>query len=134
VVFRGRAAFGLTVLACGWFAALIPAAALIHTGTEESVSASGVVTRAGTTLVANEGAWVLALVAVPLALGLVCWIGLRRRCSGRFTWEHVLVWLPVLALFAFSLVSAASIGLLFLPGALTLFAAALVTPAGSLAV
>ncbi|HET8672221.1 MAG TPA: hypothetical protein VFL87_01185, partial [Thermoleophilaceae bacterium] len=113
----------MTVLACCWFAALIPAATVVPSGTAESMSSAGVVTRSSTTLVGNERAWVLAVVAVPLALGIVVWIGLRRRCMGRFGWEHGLLWAPLSVLLLFALVSAASIGLLLLPGALALLAA-----------
>ncbi len=119
------------MLACAWFAALIPAAFLLHSGTEESVSAAGVVTRSSTTFVGSDGLWVVTLLAVPLVLGIVVWIGLRRRCTGKASRADLVVWLPLGALLAFALISAASIGLLLLPGALTLAAAAAATPVGT---
>ena len=128
---RGRSAFGLTALACAWLVFLVPAAAFVPAGSEKTVYSNGLTTTSSTTLVQSDGAWVLALMAVPALLGLIAWVGLHRRCRGRGA--ELLVWLPIGLLYAFSFVSGFSVGLFVFPAALALGFAGAITPRGSTA-
>jgi hypothetical protein len=130
---RGRVAFGLTTLACAWLMLLVPAAALLPTGTEETSTSAGLAERSSTTLVETNGSWVLFLIAVPAVLGLIAWIGLHRKCSGRGSRDAKLAWLPIGLLLAFSVVGGFSVGLFILPAALVLTLAGALTPDGRVA-
>jgi hypothetical protein len=126
---RGRAAFGLTVLACAWLVWLVPAAAILPAGTEQT-SSGGFTSTTSTTLVQSDGSWVLFLMAGPALLGLIAWFGLHRKCSGRGRRAKALVWLPIGLLYAFSFISGFTVGLYVFPAALALGLAGAITPSG----
>lgn len=80
------------------------------------------------TLVGENGAWLLGLMGVPAALGLIAWIGLRRKCSGRGSEDAKLAWIPISLLLAFSIIGGFSVGVFVLPAALALVVAGALTP------
>jgi hypothetical protein len=111
---NGRLAFGLTVTAVGWSAALVGAALLFPAYSD------------GSSLVAYNGAWVLGLIGVPAAVAAAVWFVLHRRCTvGAGT---AIAWTLVSLLFLSSLVSAGSIGLFMLPVVALLAFATIFTP------
>jgi hypothetical protein len=124
---RGRGALAITALACSWLVFLVPAAALMPTGSELTSGSSQGTT---TTLLQSDGPWVLAVVAVPALLGVTAWLGLQRRCSGHARHTELFVWVPIALLCAFSVVSGFSIGLFVFPAALALSFAGAITPRG----
>jgi hypothetical protein len=127
---RGRAAFGITVLACAWLVFLVPAAAIVPTYSEQTSYGGGFISHSSTTLVGANGSWVLVPMAIPALLGLIAWLGMHRKCSGRGSGSERLVWLPIAVMCALSLVSGFSVGPYFLPAALALGLAAALTPRG----
>jgi hypothetical protein len=127
---RGRWAFALTVIAFAWGLALVPAALLLPVYQGATSSSSGVTTHTSATLVAVNGPWVLAIVALPAALALVAWFGLHRRCASASTHGGPLAWMAIAALALLSLPAALSVGPSMLPTVLLLAAAARLTPAG----
>ena len=103
------------VWALGFFLAAFTAAAYRHSdGTT-------------TTLVEENGHWVLVPVALPaVTAALVCLLLYRRRRRG----EHLagrVAWLGIALLFGFALLTIATIGQLVLPVALLLGGAAVLT-------
>jgi membrane protease YdiL (CAAX protease family) len=127
---RGRGAFALTALACAWLISLVPAAALLPLGSEQTSYSNGLTTTSSTTLVQSDGSWVLGLMAVPALLALIAWFGLHRRCKGRAGRRELVVWIPIGLLYAFSFVGGFSVGLSVLPAALALGFAGAITPRG----
>ena len=122
----GRWAFGLTVAGFGWGLASILGAFLVPVYSGEIVR-NGLTESTSGTLVGENGIWVIGLVALPAALALIAWFGLRRKCSigsrsGSFT-----AWTAITVLVAFALVSALSIGAVVFPAALLLIVAASLT-------
>jgi len=67
-------------------------------------------------LVAENGAWVLGLLAVPLILTGLGLLGATKR-------YRLFVWGAVVVLFAFCVISAFTIGLWYVPSAITLVVA-----------
>jgi hypothetical protein len=101
--------------AAGLFLALYP----VYQGVSESVSPTGAVTSSsdGTTLIDENGAWVIPLLCVPLVLAV---LGLWGATGGR----RALVWVPAAVLLGFVVVGGFSIGLFYGPAALALLVAA----------
>jgi hypothetical protein len=118
----GWAALAAVILAtaAGLFLALYP----VYQGVSESVSSSGAVTSStdSATLIAENGAWVILLLCVPVALAVV---GLMGAVRG----PRALVWAPAVVLLVFVLLAGFSIGLFYAPAALALLAAAGLTQA-----
>ena len=118
----GWAAVVATTLAAvaGLFLALYP----VYQGVSESMSSNGSVTSSSdsTTLIAENGSWVILLLCVPVALGALGVIGALR---GRRT----LVWVPAAILLGFVILGGFSIGLFYAPAAVALLAAAGLTQA-----
>jgi hypothetical protein len=127
---RGRWAFALTVTAFTWGLALVPAALLLPAYQGSTSSSSGVTAHTSATLVAENGPWVLGIVAIPALLALVTWFGLHRRCASASKHGGALAWTAIALLAVLSLLAAASIGPYLLPAALLLAAAARLTPTG----
>ena len=118
----GWAALVAVIMAAvaGLFLALYP----VYQGVSESVSSSGAVASStdGATLVAENGAWVILLLCVPVALAV---LGLLGAVRGR----RALVWAPAVVLLIFALLAGFSLGLFYLPAALGLLASAGLTQA-----
>ena len=133
----GRRAFVLTVVAVGWAAALFPVAffAPLYGGESVSRGASGSnsgvkVMSTTSTLVEQNGLWVVVLVSLPVLAAVLAWFGLHLRCSRGSGLGTLIAWATVGVLAAFSLVAAFSIGPLILPVVLLLAVAAACTPVG----
>jgi hypothetical protein len=125
---NGRWAFGLTVTAFAWGAALVPAALLLPAYHGDAASSSGAVTHTSATLVGENGFSVLGIVGLPAALALVAWFGLHRRCAGGSSRGAAAAWAAVAVLALLAVVGAASIGPYLLPPVLLLALAARLTP------
>lgn len=125
---QGRWAFGLTVGAFGWGLALVAAAFLAPVYSGQTSSSTGDVAKTSSTLVGQNGLWVIVPAAVPAALALLVWFGLQRKCSRGSRLGTYLAWGAVVVLAVFAVVAAASIGLFVLPAVLLLAAAAAMTP------
>jgi uncharacterized membrane protein YhaH (DUF805 family) len=121
---RLRWASALTILAVGYGAALIAAAALLPASTGESSSASmsssgaQVVTATqstSSTLLQDNGPWVLLAVGMPLLIAIIVAVALRRRRlhSGRSS--GYLAWSAIGVLAAFCLLALLSIGVFVAP-------------------
>jgi hypothetical protein len=98
-----------------------------YAGSSTTVTAGGVTVQQSehASLIAVNGAWVIALLAVPVALTCLALLGVARR-------QRVVVWIAAAVLIAFSVVSGFSIGLFFAPAAFVLLvAAALCTTSAS---
>ena len=127
---RGRWAFALTVTAFTWGLALVPAALLLPAYQGSTSSSSGVTALTSATLVAENGPWVLGLMALPAGLALIAWLGLHRRCASAGKHGGALAWTAIALLALLSVLAAASVGPFLLPAALLLGTAARLTPAG----
>lgn len=129
---KGLWAFGLTAAAALWSAAMIGYGAwgpAYTTVTESDSSENGLTTSiTSSTLVDENGLGVLALLAVPLALALVTWFALHRRCARGSGWSSGLAWCAVALLALLALLGSASVGGLFLPTVALLAVAAALTP------
>jgi hypothetical protein len=94
-----------------------------YQGVSTTTSASGVVTTvsSGASLIAENGAWVIGVLCVPVALaafGLYCAVARRR----------VLLWAAGLVLLGFVLLSGFTIGLFYVPAAVLVLIAAGLSP------
>jgi hypothetical protein len=105
---------------------LVPAAALVPVYSGETSTSAGAVSHS--TLIAENGSWVLGLMAIPGVLGLIACIGLHRKCSGRASADAKLAWFPISLLLAFSIIGGFSVGLYVLPAAIALVVAGALTP------
>lgn len=114
----GRRAFWLTVGAFCWGAALLLAALLVPVSGAQ-------------TLVEQNGAHVLILVAAPAGIAALVAISLRVRCSRGGSVSGYVAWALIAMLFAECLVGIASVGLYIVPAALLLARAATITPRGA---
>jgi hypothetical protein len=114
---RGSWAFALALAAVAWGAALVVAAFAAPAYND------------GSTLAAQNGAWVALPVSFPAVLAGVAWLGLHRRCSrgSRAGWR--LAWASIALLAAFAILTVLSIGIFVVPVAALLVAAATLTPA-----
>jgi hypothetical protein len=135
---RPRLANWLAASAFGWSLALIGgafivpvyggehAAAWTVTSTSQSPLPSTAETLAhtGSTLVAQNGTWVLIPVAVPAVLVLLGWVALGRGRHGR-----IAATAAVSLLAAFNLVALFTIGVFVIPATVLLVLALLATPA-----
>lgn len=97
-----------------WTAALILFAFVAPAYQGESASSTGATTHTTATLVGVNGARVVWLLCVALALSVIAWLALRRGTRA--------AWLPILAFCVFAVVGAASIGIWLLPPAALLVA------------
>jgi hypothetical protein len=106
----------LLALAAGSWLAFSPG---FYQGVSVTASSSGDVVQRSeqTSLLAENGMWVLGLLAIPLALTGLGVFGAVR--SHRF-----LLWSAAVVLLVFSAISAMSIGLFYLPAAIALVVAA----------
>ncbi|TMJ96674.1 MAG: hypothetical protein E6G67_04650 [Actinobacteria bacterium] len=75
----------------------------------------------------DTGWWIAVPIGIPVLLAVLGWVSLRLLCTGRSYAEKLAIGVLVL-LGAFSIVSAASIGLLVLPVVLLLIGAFQLTP------
>jgi hypothetical protein len=134
---RPRLATWLAASAVGWSLVLIAGAFTFpaysgDTGTSvvRPATSSAPATTTDTfvhtssTLVAQNGTWVLIPVAVPALLVAVAWVGLRRGRKGR---RIAAAAAGLLA--AFNLLALFSIGLFVIPATALIFLALLATPA-----
>jgi hypothetical protein len=110
-------ALAAVLLAVG--AGLLLAFYPVYQGVSETASSSGVVTSSSdsATLVGENGAWVVVLLCVPVALAA---LGLVASLRGR----RVLMWVLAAVLLGFVVLGGFSIGLFYLPAALALLVAA----------
>ena len=113
---RGLWAWALTTGACAWSVAMIVAATTVQTG--------------GETLVQQNGAWVLILVAFPAVISGMVWLLLHHRCSHGGEWTGRAASMLTGLLLIFTLVGMASIGMFVLPGVALLALGAHLTPSG----
>ena len=106
----------LLAVAAGLWLALYPG---LYQGVSGGASSSGEVVQRSeqASLLAENGQWALGLLAVPLALTGLGVLGAARRF--RF-----LLWSVAVALLVFSVISARTIGLFYLPAAIALLVAA----------
>lgn len=75
------------------------------------------------TLVEANGTWVInQLVAVTLISGVPLFVAFRRSAS-----QRVVTWVSTLLLIAYSIAGSMTVGLFFMPGAILLLLAAIVT-------
>ncbi len=114
------------IAATVWSLGLIIAAFALPVYNGESISDSSGVTFTSTTLVANQGAWVLIPTAVPLVVCGVVALALRRK---RAAGDGRIAWLAVGLLGVFALISILSIGAVVLPTVLLLARAVMLTGA-----
>ena len=103
-------------LAAGLWLAFYPD---LYSSVSETASSTGVTTEQSghASLIDENGNWVIALLAVPVALTGLGVLGAARR-------NRILVWGAAWVLLAFSLISGFSIGLFYAPSAVALLVAA----------
>ncbi len=121
---RERWALLLNAFAILWSLLLLVGALAIPAYDEQTTSGHRTIT-----LVAENGAWILLPLAVPLLLtGTAGWLLLSPniRNSGR---ARSIAWVLTGALLAFCVISIASVGVFLAPAALAMLAAILLTPA-----
>jgi hypothetical protein len=109
------------VAAIVYSAALIVAGFVMPVYSSESVSSEGEITQGSATLVGENGASAVVVLAIPLVIAVVVGVALRRRTRR----SVAVAWTLVGLLAAFNLLSIASIGLFVLPVTLALVAALL---------
>jgi hypothetical protein len=123
----GRWAFGLTVTAFAWGVVLIVAALVAPA---YSVDAGPGGQQTTTTLVDENGMWVLGVVAIPAVIAAIVSAVLHRRCTtGR---RAGAAWVLVAVLGVFSVLSLPTIGIFVLPVVALLAFAAKLTPSAFL--
>lgn len=83
------------------------------------------------TLVGENGARVLAVVAVPTVVSVMVWVSLWRKCARGARGGGYVAWTCIAVLAAFCLLAILSVGIYVVPVALLLAWAALLTPSGS---
>jgi hypothetical protein len=129
----GRRAFKLTVSAFLWGVALVVAAFVVPLYGSTSASAPSGFSRpsAALTLVQVNGLGVLVPVGVPVLLAAGVWFALHRKCTTGSRSSGYLAAALIVLLTMFCLFALASIGLLVLPIAGLLAAAAWLTPSGA---
>ncbi|MEA2210440.1 MAG: hypothetical protein QOF83_388 [Solirubrobacteraceae bacterium] len=125
---RGRWAFWLTIAGLAWSAALVAGAFMLLAYGSSGTSSTGAHWSGSVTLVAVNGAGVLAPVGIPLLISTVVWFALHRKCSRGGPIAGYVAWTLVAVLALGCLVAAASIGLLIVPVVLLLGRAAALTP------
>jgi hypothetical protein len=119
---RGRWALLLNAFAILWSLLLLVGALAIPTYDEQTTSAHRTIT-----LVAENGAWILLPLAIPLLLtGAAGWLlhSPNIRNSGR---ARSIAWVLTGVLLAFCVISIASVGLFLAPAALAMLGAMLLT-------
>lgn len=112
---------------CIWSIALLPYAFFAPAYAGES-RFEGTTLHTTATLVGVNGTAIALVVAIPAVLTLVAWAGLHRRCARGSAAGTAVAYGAAIALLAFSVVAAASIGPLVLPAALLLAIAVRATP------
>ena len=106
----------LLAVAAGSWLAFSPG---LYQGVSVTVSSSGEVVERSeqASLLAENGMWALALLAVPVALTGLGVFGAARRF-------RILLWSAAVVLLVFSVISGMTIGLFYLPAAIALLVAA----------
>jgi hypothetical protein len=107
----------------------------VYAGSSQSVSSDGTTTSFDTsaTLAEVNGDRVLYLLAVPLAVALVAWLGMHVFCRYGRRGAIGLAYAAASLLLVFSFLGGATIGLFYMPAAAVLLvAASRVTPRGDL--
>jgi hypothetical protein len=117
---RARRAFVLTVIAFVWSIGLLVAALLAPV-------------YGPATLVDENGAGVLLVVAVPAAISATVWIALWRKCARGNRVSGYVAWTCVWVLAGFCVLAILSIGVFVAPVAVFLACAASLTPSGPMA-
>jgi len=121
---RGRWAFGLTLTAFAWAAALVVGAVLLPVySVEDSGGGSS-----SATLVGENGLGVLLPVAFPALVAALVWYALHRKCSRGSRPAELVAWALVGVLLLGCLLAMLTIGIFVLPVALLLLLAAALTP------
>jgi hypothetical protein len=105
--------------ACLWSLALLPYAFFAPAYAGESRFQGGTL-HTSATLVGANGTAIVGVVAVPAVLTLLAWAGLHRRCAYGSSAGTGVAYCAAIALAAFAVVAAASIGPLVLPAAVLL--------------
>ena len=127
---HGGLAFVLTASAFCWFAALATAPFFVTT------SSSGGSVDGSTSTLAAERPASLAVAALPAALALAAWLGLRARCKTGSRRGSLVAWCAVTLLGVLTLTVLAGGylgfvgGLFVLPATLFVGLAAILTPSG----
>ena len=125
---RGYVAFALSAGAIAWTAFLIVGAFTIDVYSGESQVSGGPVVETGATLVEVNGTGVLWFVSIPLVLCLAAFFLLRRVCTtGSRRAAKAAAGVTCLLLLA-GMISAASVGSMFVPAVLALLAAQTIVP------
>lgn len=75
------------------------------------------------TLIESNGLWVVSYLIIPLILTGIVVFTLHRADIGK-VWRKVLIWVIVIALFGFCVLTVFSIGIFYLPAALVIAAVA----------
>jgi hypothetical protein len=112
---------------CLWSLALLPYAFFAPAYAGES-RLEGDTLHTSATLVGVNGTAVVAVIAVPAVLSLLAWAGLHCRCARGSAAGTGVAYGAAIALAAFSVLGAASIGPLVLPAAVLLAIAVRATP------
>jgi hypothetical protein len=113
----GHQAFALTVIAFLWSIGLLVAALVAPV-------------YGSATLVDDNGARVLLVVAVPAVITAAAWIALWRRCTRGNRVSGYVAWKCVWVLAGFCVLAILSIGIFVAPVAVLLACAASLTPSG----
>jgi hypothetical protein len=133
---RGQLAFGLTALAFVWAVALIAGAFVVplYSGEEggTSLGRSFGPVNTSSTLIAQNGLWVLVPVAVPAVMSLLVWIALRRKCMTNSRAASVAASAGTGVLAVFNTIAMFSIGVFVLPVTVLLIWAVAITPGSRL--
>jgi hypothetical protein len=124
---RGRVAFGLGASAVGWSLLLVASAFFFPAYQGETCGAGGCASTSST-LFAENGWWVVALLAALAAVAVAGFYALHLVCSRGSKRAGAVATSCAVVVVLFAMVSAASIGLLVLPVALLLVASAMLTP------
>jgi hypothetical protein len=128
---RGRASFALTAAAFCWALAIVAGAFVVpvYSGVSESSDGSTTIRRTfSSTLVDENGLAVLIPLAVPVAMVVLVWFALHRRCSRGRVWAGSVAWAAIWMLGVFSFLTSASVGAILIPIVLMLVVAALLAP------
>ena len=124
---RGRVAFGLGASAVGWSLLLVASAFFFPAYSGETCGTGGC-NSTSSTLFAENG-WLPVVILVGIAaFAAVGFYALHVVCSRGSERAGTVATSCAVVVFAFAIVSAASIGLLVVPVALLLVASALLTP------
>jgi len=113
-----------------WSLALVAAAFVAPLYNGQMISSTGGVTHTTSTLFEQNGMRVVVVLAAPLVITLLAWLGLHERCARGSRLGTVAAWSCVAFLAAFAVVGSMTVGPFVLPVVLLLGAAARTTPVG----